>query len=315
MSNTLLDEPIARVNPAPAQRLRATMAAVRVMFTWFGTKKSLTAEQKEQAAESFGAEGQFISAGKKLLDTSHEAYKAVTAVRGRVIKLWKSQSLPFPEPGIRLIRQDDVASFDVQMTTCRAELQESVERLDSHYADLVNAARQRLGSLFDPSDYPSSLLGLFGLAWEFPSVEPPPYLRELSPELFRQEQQRVISRFDEAVRLAEEAFATELSRLVNHLAERLSGDDDGRTKIFRDSAIENFQEFFTRFRTLNVRSSVELDTLVEPARRMLQGIDPQELRDSQSLRQSVGTDMARVQTNLDQLLVDRPRRNILRRTR
>ncbi|MGE0608435.1 MAG: hypothetical protein AB7O62_15170 [Pirellulales bacterium] len=281
MSNTLLDEPIARVNPAPAQRLRATMAAVRVMFTWFGTKKSLTAEQKEQAAESFGAEGQFISAGKKLLDTSHEAYKAVTAVRGRVIKLWKSQSLPFPEPGIRLIRQDDVASFDVQMTTCRAELQESVERLDSHYADLVNAARQRLGSLFDPSDYPSSLLGLFGLAWEFPSVEPPPYLRELSPELFRQEQQRVISRFDEAVRLAEEAFATELSRLVNHLAERLSGDDDGRTKIFRDSAIENFQEFFTRFRTLNVRSSVELDTLVEPARRMLQGIDPQELRDSQ----------------------------------
>ncbi|MGE3407564.1 MAG: hypothetical protein AB7I37_12165 [Pirellulales bacterium] len=310
--STLLDEPIARVNTAPAQRLRSTMAAVRVMFTWFGVRKSLTAEQKEQAAESFGAEGQFLSAGKKLLDTRHEAYKAVTAIRGRIVKLWKSQSLPFPEPGIRLIRQDDVASFDVQMTTCRAELQEAVERLDRHYAELVDAARLRLGSLFDPSDYPSSLLGLFGLAWEFPSVEPPPYLRELSPELFRQEQQRVISRFDEAVRLAEEAFATELSRLVSHLAERLSGQEDGRPKVFRDSAIERFQEFFDRFRTLNIRSNADLDALVQQAQGVIRGVEPQELRDSQSLRGQVTIDLSRVQASLDQIIVDRPRRRIIR---
>ena len=30
----------------PAERLRTTMAVCRVQFTWFGTKKSLTAEQK-----------------------------------------------------------------------------------------------------------------------------------------------------------------------------------------------------------------------------------------------------------------------------
>jgi hypothetical protein len=46
------------------------MAAVRVSINWFGTRKTLTAEQKSQAAESFGAEGTFLSAGKKLLDTS-----------------------------------------------------------------------------------------------------------------------------------------------------------------------------------------------------------------------------------------------------
>jgi hypothetical protein len=41
----------------PAERLRTTMAACRVQFTWFGTKKSLTAEQKAQAAEPFDAQG------------------------------------------------------------------------------------------------------------------------------------------------------------------------------------------------------------------------------------------------------------------
>ena len=56
---TLLDRIDSRPAPAdaatgttPAQRLRATMAAVRLSFTWLGTKKTLTPEQRAQAAES-----------------------------------------------------------------------------------------------------------------------------------------------------------------------------------------------------------------------------------------------------------------------
>jgi hypothetical protein len=291
------------------------MAAVRVSFTWLGVRKTLTTEQKQQAAESFGAEGNYLSAGKKLIDTSHPVYRAVTAVRNRVRTYWRGISLPYPEAGIRLIRQDDVAAFDVQMTTCRQELDEAVAVLNGRYDALRHAAQERLGRLYNPADYPPTLLGMFGLAWEYPSVEPPDYLRQLSPALFEEESRRVANRFDEAVRLAEETFATELARLVNHLAERLSGQDDGRPRVFRDSAIENFREFFDRFRALNVRSNEELDELVADAQRILRGVEPQELRDSQAMRRDVAADMLRVQASLDQWLTDRPRRNILRSRR
>ncbi len=107
----------SRTDTVAARRLRTTMAAVRLSFTWFGVRRSLSAEQKEQAADSFGAEGAYLSAAKKLIDTSHAAYKAVTAIRGRASQFWCSLSLPYPEPGIRLIRQDDIALFDVQLTT------------------------------------------------------------------------------------------------------------------------------------------------------------------------------------------------------
>jgi len=50
-------------------------------------------------------------------------------------------------------------------------------------------------------------------------VEPPDYLQQLNPELYQQECQRVQQRFDEAVRLAEEAFTAELAKLVSHLTE------------------------------------------------------------------------------------------------
>jgi hypothetical protein len=147
---------------------------------------------------------------------------------------------------------------------------------------------------------------------DFPSVEPPDYLRELSPELFRQEQARVAARFEEAVRLAEDAFVGELGSLVSHLTERLGGTEDGKPKVFRDSAVENLTEFFQRFRTLNIGSSVQLDELVEQAQQITRGVEPKQLRDNAGLRQEVATQLAGVQAVLDGLMVDRPRRRIIR---
>ncbi len=313
--STLLEEPAVQTasRTSATARLRTTMAAMRLSFTWFGTRKTLSSEQKAQAADTFGAEGDFLSAGKKLIDTKHPKFKAVTAVRGKAISYWKGISLPFPEPGIRLIRRDDLDQVNQRMSSLQRELAEAVAELDDHFYDLKRAARNRLGSLYNESDYPTSLLGLFDLAWEFPSVEPPNYLQQLSPELYRQECERAQARFDEAIRLAEAAFTEELTRLVDHLAERLTGETDGKPKIFRDSAITNLTEFFERFRQLNVRSSEQLDDLVERARQVVRGIEPQQLRDSDSLRQQVASQLSGVQSALDGLLVDRPRRNIIRR--
>jgi hypothetical protein len=300
---------------SPSDRLRTSMAAARVSFTWLGVRKSLSSSQKDQAANHFGAETKFLSAGKKLIDTSHPAFKAVTNVRSQTIAYWKEVSLPFPEPGIRLIRLDAIEEFNRKMAHYQVQLEDAVRTLDQHYEELRNAARERLGELFDPADYPATLVGMFAIEHDFPSVEPPQYLQHFSPEMYRQECQRVQSRFDEAVQLAEQAFMEELSRLVEHLTERLSGQDDGKPKVFRDSAIANLTEFFERFRSLNVRSNEQLDELVLSAQRIVQGIEPQQLRDNQWLRQSITTRMTAVQAGLDQLLVDRPRRNIQRRTR
>ena len=297
----------------PAQRLRTTMAAVRLSFTWMGTQKTLSPEQKAQAAEAFDAEGQFLSAGKKLLDTRHKAFRAVTSVRGKIAAYWKGISLPFPEPGIRLIKQDQVDEFVRQMADFKVELDDVVANLDCHYAELKASAANRLGSLYNPSDYPETLVGLFGVAWDFPSVEPPDYLLQLSPGLYEQERARVSARFEEAVSLAEQAFLEEFARLVAHLTERVT-DDGGEGKVFRDSAVNNLSEFFERFRTLNVRSNVQLDELVAQAQRAVRGRSAQSLRDSGALRREVSNHLSGVQASLDALLVERPRRRILRQS-
>jgi hypothetical protein len=123
------------------------------------------------------------------------------------------------------------------------------------------------------------------LIWK--AIEPPNYLMALHSDVYQEEQARVRERFESAVELAEQAFATKLQRLTALLAERLTGIHDGQPKVFRDSAVENLQEFFERFRRLNIRSSSGLDMLVKEAQHVITGIEPQQLRDSVRLRQMV----------------------------
>ena len=120
------------------------------------------------------------------------------------------------------------------------------------------------------------------------------------------------AKFEEAVKLAETAFSVEFAKLVEHLTERLANGDSGQRKTFRDSAIGNLVEFFGRFKSLNIHSNAELDRLVETAQRAIAGVDPQAIRDSDSLRQQISSQLSTVAATLDQMLVDQPRRRILR---
>ena len=67
------------------------------------------------------------------------------------------------------------------MADFKAELDDAVRTLDEHFDELKQAAAQRLGSLYNPADYPATLVGLFGVSWDYPNIEPPDYLIGLSP--------------------------------------------------------------------------------------------------------------------------------------
>ena len=297
---------------SPAEHLRRTAAAVRVHLRWWGTRKTLTTQQKEEIGLAYAADARFLTAGKKIIDVRHEAFKRLTSLRTAHHQPLAEADAPLRRgrrPADQTGRHRAVRPRDGGLSR-RAERRArriwtaSTRRSRPH-------ARRSLGRLYDPADYPPSVRGLFGVDWDFPAVEPPNYLMRLSPEIYQQEQERVARRFEEAVTLAEQAFASEFSKLVAHLTERLSGTD-GEKKVFRDSAVNNLREFFDRFRYLSVRSNEDLEKLVDQAQQVIGGVAPQELRDSDALRQDVTRQLSGVQAALDGMLVNQPRRRILR---
>ena len=87
--------PATQTSPNAAQRLRTTMAAVKLAFTWLGVRKTLAPEQRTTAARAFHADRELLSASKLILDTKNPAYRAVAAVRSEASSYWRTVTLTF----------------------------------------------------------------------------------------------------------------------------------------------------------------------------------------------------------------------------
>jgi len=294
-----------------ANDLRQTMGAVKLSFSWLGTQRKLSDAQTAVAASTFEASTDLLTASKRLIDTKTPAYRELTAIKSQASAYWRSMTLPYPQEGVRLIRQSDVAAFEDKMREFKERLTAAAANLQLEYETLKNSAREKLGSLYNPDDYPASLEGVFSISWEYPAVEPPNYLMSFNPELYAQEQSRVQRRFEAAVVMAEDAFAAKLEDLISHLLERLTDEPDGTKKTFKASAIENFREFYDEFQRMNIRSNAQLERLVERATNIVGGVDAAELRKNNDVRSTIANQMNEVKTALNSLVTNAPRRRIL----
>ena len=311
MSTEIAEQPIADNVAQTANELRQTMGAVRVSFSWLGTQRKLSDAQTKQAADTFHAETDLVTASKKLIDTKNPTYRVLTALKSQVSAYWRSMTLPYPQEGVRLIKQSDVEGFEAKMREFKEQLAAAAANLQLEYETLKEAARQKLGDLFNPTDYPPTLEGVFDIKWEYPAVEAPNYLMNFNPELYEQEQRRVQERFETAVLMTEQAFAERLQELVSHLIERLADEPDGTKKTFRSSAVDNFKEFYENFRRMNVRSNAQLENLIKQANDLVAGVEVKELRNNDEVRRNLSQQMATVQSSLDNLITNAPRRRVM----
>jgi hypothetical protein len=287
------------------------MGAVKLSFSWLGTQRKLSDTQTKQAADTFHAATDLVTASKRLIDTKNATYRTLTAIKSQASSYWRSMTLPYPQEGIRLIKQADVAAFEDKMREFREQLAAAASNLQLEYESIKEASREKLGDLFNPTDYPPTLDGVFEIKWEYPPVEPPNYLMTFNPELYSQEQSRVQHRFEAAVVMAENAFAEQLQEMIAHLIERLTDEPDGTKKTFRSSAVENFKEFYDNFRRMNVRSNAQLEGLIRQANDLVAGVDVADLRKNADLRQNLSHQMHTVKSALDSMITNAPRRRVL----
>ena len=260
------------------------------------------------------ADARFLTAGKKLIDIRHEAFRRLTSVRTRLGNYWRGLTLPYTEPGVRLIRQADIESFVHTMEGFREELTQAEADLNAVYDEIKADARRRLGRLYNPADYPRRgarpVRRRVGLpqrrAAQLPDADRPGGLRAGAAAR------------GGPLRRGGAAGRAGVRRRVRPAAvppDRAAGQRRGRRSA-RSSATRpstNLSEFFERFQQLNVRSNPELDALVEQAQQLVRGVTPQELRDNDSPAAAGRSPRwPRCSRRSRRLIVDAPRRRIVR---
>jgi hypothetical protein len=111
----------------------------------------------------------------------------VAAVRSEASGYWRTVTLPFPEAGFLLLPQNSLGMCATAMQTYRERLQDVARELAAQYDTIKSEAERRLGTLFNASDYPTTVDGLFNLEVTYPGIEPPNYLMALHPDTYQQE--------------------------------------------------------------------------------------------------------------------------------
>lgn len=236
-----------------------------------------------------------------------QCQKFLTALKAK-INLYTVPS--FFRGGMYLVKHEAVEKVDAIIEKAIEDFKPVVVA----FADVVeqrrDEARTRLKSAFNIRHYPTreQVLAAYRIEKRWLTMSTPQSLKQISASFFEREKSKAEQSIAVAADGIVKLLAAEAGELSKHLIERLTPDTDGKAKIFRNSAVTNITEFLATFNLRNIGTSEELNSQITKIQKLVDGVDPQVLRDNETLATSLRTGFQQVAAELDKLVVAKPTR-------
>lgn len=214
---------------------------------------------------------------KLLIDTA--ALDPSDKVAGAARQHHYKVTLPWGDNGDRLLPASLFMDYTQTMRQFRTEFEDRVRLLVQNYPALVQAARSRLGTMYDPSDYPPNIRDRFDFSTSFSPVPTANDFRvDLSAEHIEYIKADITSRLQTRQNDAVKDVWSRVRKIVSKIHEQTI---DENRKIY-DSAIENAREFVDMLPALNFTGDSELNQIEVDIRSLL--VSPDRLRADKRLR-------------------------------
>jgi hypothetical protein len=238
-----------------------------------------------------GAENNAVRANKSLLG---EAIKPVQSAERAIRLAVDERTLPWMDDGTRILKGAGFLAFTEALTGPIRAFDTAVEAFIDRYPEIKSEARGRLGDAYADSDFPARdrLKQRFGVKLTYLPV---PSTADFRVNLAEDEIAAVRRNAEEALRnTVSDAVRTLLDRLhepVAHLATRLRlfrrKSNNKVEHPFRDSLVENVRQIVRLAPMLNLMDDPRIVEICADIERHLTAYEPEELRTSASLRNSV----------------------------
>lgn len=171
---------------------------------------------------------------------------------------------------------------------------------ESNYNRIIEESQQSLGKNFDRSQYPPAeyIRSRYTVSYQIFCIDVKRSLEEFDVELLAEEKKQLEEIFAEErekrkdlLASAHDDFRTALRvnflNLVQELEDRLTPDADGKTKILRESKVDDLVSFIENWSDKDITNDTELSEYVERAKNALTGVNPNKLRYSTDVRTTV----------------------------
>jgi hypothetical protein len=303
------------IDPDTAARAAETGAAPRLFdravaivldSTCLGTSRKVATG----AVDTKDADPTLIKVSKTILESKTlDAIRSLQGDTRRQVAARSTPSMMF-RSSVYLLPIALLTETDEYLVSQRAKLAGLVEKFLREYAADKVKAEAKLGSMFNPTDYPApeTLAAMIGITWAYIAVDAPAKLGEVSRTIMAREQQKAAATWASALEEATAVLRAGFTDLVEHMLEKLTPGDDGKKRVFRDSMIGNVREFLRTFPSRNLGDDAELAELARDAERLLSGVDAQALREGETIRDRVTLGMTAIKARLDEAACTAPAR-------
>jgi len=211
----------------------------------------------------------------------------ITKLAGEIRDWHTKQTLPWADAGTRLLPMENFFDYKAQLSAYESEFQQRVSKFIVEYPNIITVMAYRLGQLFNKDEYPEAnkIANKFNMRY---TIMPVPETSDFRVDIASAIKEQLEAEYEEAynarVAVAMQDAWTRLHNTLEHMAERLSGDEK---KIFRDSMIDNALELTSLLSKLNVTNDPKLEQAREKLEQALVGVTPDDLRKSNGAREEV----------------------------
>jgi hypothetical protein len=281
------------------QALTQNSALIRIGFKVIGNTKRAYVN-----VDTDGDQSRFRVL-KNLLDSPE--LRAISKADAKIQQTLYKESIPFGM-GIMLLAMGKVGNiikiFDEYRDVTRPAL---VAEFKAAYPALVEAAKQALGSEFNPSQFASvaQLDAEFSFEYKIISFEVPGSLKTISAAAYESEVAKAAAHINSVTHEIEQAQRTLLLSLIDTLNDKLSED-----KIPTQQAIEKLQKFLSDFTVNNITNDVEAAKLVEDLSKLTQGISAKGMKGNVEFQAQLTSKIISAQKSLEEMVEVRPARKI-----
>ena len=260
---------------------------------------------------SVDADPDALYIGKELLES--DELKAVVSLDDGIRRWVYTRSLPSfgtLKEGVYRLPLTLVDQVDETLETFRQDRQALIVKFLERYPVLVEDARTRLRALYNAGDYPPAgeIAARFTFSYRYLAFMAP---ETLSARLLAREREKAAAEVASEVEEIKTALRTSFAELVSHAADRLGVKPNGQKLVFRDSMVQNLEDFLGYFGARNLVNDTELATLVDRARNVMSGLAAEDLRTNDGLRAQVKQTFDGIKAEMDRNLLTRPSRRLI----
>jgi hypothetical protein len=206
-------------------------------------------------------------------------------------RLWhNTRTMPWADRGPRLLPTSLFFDYKTEANAREAHFLGLVSRFESEYPTLQCTAQNYLGSLYDPTDYPSvdEMRAKFGFRLVF---SPVPEAGDFRVDLPTQELDAMRDHYEQAanerVTHAVKEQWGKLHDMLSRMSDKLVEPDGDDTRRWHDTFLTNAHELCAMLTHLNITRDPELEEARRKMERAIAGIEIDDIKGDVGVRTDV----------------------------